>query len=115
MRKIKWKKSLPFLTIGWSLKREDNLLKTKFDSGNEKSRKKSSLNVYVIEGKLVLSSKDLNIFLNFVEEELEDNSLSFYHTMFLSKDELEMKIDSYSIIQLEDLSYEVSLVLRVFK
>lgn len=110
---INWPEGLPFLDMGWNYKPGDNILRSSMERGPVKTRRKTTAKTDGYTGSMDLTSPQLDIFINFVENTLRDCSLHFLYPNWIKDTASFMRIRSYSIQQKSQVLYSVSLELEV--
>lgn len=80
-----WPASLPsFDSVSWRHTFKSNLLFNPMEDGRVKRRRKGAVTSRVLEGSLFLEASQVEVFIDFVENDLLDGAVSFDFADFVS-------------------------------
>lgn len=113
MADITWPETLPYLLTGWSMTPSDNVLRSQPERGPAKTRRKTTAKTKGYSGSIYLSSSDLSVFLDFVENTIKDGALPFLFPDYMTNELSYARITSYSVQHDGKSGYEVSIELEV--
>ena len=110
---IMYPSTLPFLNLGWSMVSSDNVLRSQPERGPAKTRRKTTAKTKTYSGTIVLTSEQLGIFMDFVENTIADGALSFGFPDYITNTSRKARLLSYSVKQSSALSYDIAVKIEV--
>ncbi len=117
---VSWPGSLPSVELtGWNYQKKSGVIKSEMEVGPPKRRRRTTAQMAILSGKLLLSASQVETFRQFVETDLKGGMEVILWPEFIEGQQKEVVLsldtngDLYSVTQTSESTFEVRLKLEV--